>query len=73
MNMDMTQQIRIMMVKRGNMTETALANKIGTSPQNIHNKFKRNNFTMKDLQEIAEALDCDLEIRFLDRATGEAL
>lgn len=71
--MDMTQQIRIMMVKRGNMTETALANKIGTSPQNIHNKFKRNNFTMKDLQEIAEALDCDLEIRFLDRATGEAL
>ena len=71
-DMDMTQQIRIMLVKRGNMTETALANKIGTSPQNIHNKFKRNNFTMKDLQEISNALDCDLDIRFIDHSTGNA-
>ena len=71
--MDMTEQIRIMLIKRGNMSGTDLAKKIGTTPQNISNKFKRNNFTMKDLQEIADALDCDLEIRFIDRTTGEAL
>ena len=71
--MDMTQQIRIMLIKRGNMSGTDLAKKIGTTPQNISNKFKRNNFTMKDLQEIADALDCDLQIRFIDRTTGEAL
>ena len=73
MHMDMTEYIRIILVKRGNMTETELARRINTSPQNIHNKFKRNNFTMKDLQEIADALDCDLQIRFIDRTTGEAL
>ncbi len=71
--MDMTEQIRILLIKRGNMSGTDLAKKIGTSPQNISNKFKRNNFTMKDLQEIADALDCDLQIRFVDRATGEVL
>lgn len=70
--MDMTEYIRILLVKRGNMTETELAKRIGTSPQNIHNKFKRNNFTMKDLHEIAEALDCDLDVRFIDHATGQA-
>lgn len=69
----MTEQIRIMLIKRGNMSGTDLAKKIGTTPQNISNKFKRNNFTMKDLQQIADALDCDLEIRFIDRTTGEAL
>ena len=71
--MDMTEQIRIMLIKRGNISGTDLAKKIGTTPQNISNKFKRNNFTMKDLQEIADALDCDLQIRFIDRTTGEAL
>lgn len=70
--MDMTEYIRILLVKRGNMTETELAKRIGTSPQNIHNKFKRNNFTMKDLHEIAEALDCDLDVRFIDHTTGQA-
>jgi len=70
--MDMTEYIRILLVKRGNMTETELAKRIGTSPQNIHNKFKRNNFTMKDLQEIANALDCDLDVRFIDHTTGNA-
>lgn len=70
--MDMTEYIRILLVKRGNMTETELAKRIGTSPQNIHNKFKRNNFTMKDLQEIATALDCDLDVRFIDHTTGQA-
>lgn len=72
MHMDMTEYIRILLVKRGNMTETELAKRIGTSPQNIHNKFKRNNFTMKDLQEIATALDCDLDVRFIDHTTGQA-
>ncbi len=71
-DMDMTEYIRILLVKRGNMTETELAKRIGTSPQNIHNKFKRNNFTMKDLHEIAEALDCDLDVRFIDHTTGQA-
>ena len=52
----MTERIRIMLVKRGNMSESELARKIGTSPQNLHNKFKRNNFSTVELEEIAAAL-----------------
>ena len=71
--MDMTERIRIMLVKRGNMSESELARKIGTSPQNLHNKFKRNNFSTSELEEIAAALDCDLRIDFIDRETKTAL
>lgn len=71
--MDMTERIRIMLVKRGNMSESELARKIGTSPQNLHNKFKRNNFSTSELEEIAAALDCDLRIDFIDKETKTAL
>ena len=71
--MDMTERIRIMLVKRGNMSESELARKIGTSPQNLHNKFKRNNFSTSELEEIASALDCDLRIDCIDKETKTAL
>ena len=71
--MDMTERIRIMLVKRGNMSESELARKIGTSPQNLHNKVKRNNFSTSELEEIASALDCDLRIDFIDKETKTAL
>ena len=71
--MNMTEQIRIILVKRGNMSEAELARRIGTSPQNMHNKFVRNNFTIKDLQQIATALDCNLQITFHDNETNNIL
>ena len=69
----MTEQIRIILVKRGNMSEAELARRIGTSPQNMHNKFVRNNFTIKDLEQIATALDCELQINFRDKETNNIL
>ncbi len=71
--MNMTEQIRIILVKRGNMSEAELARRIGTSPQNMHNKFVRNNFTIKDLEQIATALDCELQINFRDKETNNIL
>lgn len=71
--MAMTEQIRIMLVKRGNISESELARRLGISPQNLHNKMKRDNFTESDLREIAEALNCDLKIQFISRETGEEL
>jgi DNA-binding Xre family transcriptional regulator len=71
--MNMTEQIRIILVKRGNMSEAELARRIGTSPQNMHNKFVRNNFTIKDLEQIATALDCSLQINFRDNETNNIL
>ena len=69
--MSMVEPIRIALVKRGNISESELARRIGISPQNFHNKMKRDNFTEKDLREIAEALELRLEISFIDPATGE--
>ena len=69
--MGMVEPIRIALVKRGNISESELARRIGISPQNLHNKMKRDNFTETDLREIAEALGLRLEISFIDPATGE--
>lgn len=71
--MAMTEKIRIMLVKCGNISESELARRMGISPQNLHNKMKRDNFTETDLQEIAAALDCDLSIQFVSKQTGETL
>lgn len=67
----MTEKIRIMLVKRGNMSEAELARKLGVSPQNLNNKLKRDNFTEADLRKIADALDCEFEIGFRMKDTGE--
>ena len=69
--MSMVESIRIALVKRGNLSESELARRIGVSPQNLHNKMKRDNFTETDLHEIAEALGLRLEISFIDPETGE--
>lgn len=69
--MGMVQSIRIAMVKRGNLSEAELARRVGVTPQNFNHKMKRDNFTEKDLREIAEALGLRLEISFVDPETGE--
>ena len=69
--MALAEKIRILLVKRGNISEAELARRMGISPQNLHNKMKRDNFTETDLREIAEALGLRLEISFIDPETGE--
>ena len=69
--MGMTERIRIVLVKRGNLSESELARRMGISPQNLHNKMKRDNFTETDLREIAAALDLELNVDFIDPKTGE--
>lgn len=71
--MAMAEKIRILLVKRGNISEAELARRMGISPQNLHNKMKRDNFTEADLVEIAAALDCTLSINFQLKDTGETL
>lgn len=71
--MAMTEQIRIMLVKSGNISESELARRLGISPQNLHNKMKRDNFTESDLREIANALNCNLKIQFISKETGNIM
>lgn len=71
--MSMVEKIRIAMVKRGNISEAALARMVGVTPQNFNHKMKRDNFTETDLQEIAEALGLEVRISFVDPSTGETI
>lgn len=71
--MALSNQIRILLIKRGNISEAELARRLGISPQNLNNKMKRDNFTERDLREIANALDCNLSILFKMNDTGEEI
>jgi DNA-binding Xre family transcriptional regulator len=69
--MSMTERIRFLLVKRGNISEAELARRVGESPQNFNRKIKRDNFTEDDLKKIAEALDCTYSVGFKLNDTGE--
>ena len=71
--MAMAEKIRILLVKRGNISEAELARRMGISPQNLHNKMKRDNFTESDLTEIAKAVGCKVSVNFEIPETGEVV
>lgn len=70
--MAMAEKVRILLVKR-KITVTDLAKRLGMSQSNLSNKLSRDNFNEKELHEIAEALNCDLDIGFTLRDTGEQI
>lgn len=53
--MGMSEKIKILLIKK-NISAVKLAELLNVSPQNIYNKFKRDNFSEKELCEIAEKL-----------------
>lgn len=67
--MAMTEKIRIALIKR-NMSVSELAVILKCTPQNLSAKFRRNNFCEKDLEDIANALDCHFDAHFIDKHTG---
>ena len=69
----MVEKIRILLVKRGNISEAELARRLGMSTQNLHRRMKRDNFTEADLRRIAEVLDCEFEAGFVLKETGEKI
>ena len=72
-SMDVREYINLCRVKRGNMTEAELARRTGQTPQNMNNKYKRNTFKVSELEKVADALDADLKIVFIDRETGDPI
>ena len=71
--MSISERIRIILVKRGNISESELARRLDISPQNLHNKMKRDNFSEKELYDIAKALDCTFKTEFIFNDTGEVI
>lgn len=69
--MGTTERIRILLVKRNNIPEAELARRLCISPQNLHQKMKRDNFSERDLEAIARALNCRYEACFVMNDTGE--
>lgn len=72
MPITMGEKIKIVL-KRRNMTLGQLAERLGVTRQNFSNKMSRDNFTEKDLLEIAEALGCTYNASFTMNDTGEEI
>ena len=72
MNLSISEKIKIILGRR-NMTLSELAKKLGTSRQNLTNKMTRNNFSERDVRQIADVLNCDYDSLFTFRDTGETL
>lgn len=66
------EKIKVLLNRRG-MTLTQLAEKTEQSRQNMSNKMARDNFSEKELQTIAAALNCTCRIEFDLNDTGETI
>lgn len=73
MHTDVREYINLCRVKCGNIPEAELARRTGQTPQNMNNKYKRNTFKVSELEKIAEALNADLKIQFVNRETGNPI
>ncbi|MDR2965216.1 MAG: helix-turn-helix transcriptional regulator [Treponema sp.] len=66
------EKIKVLIGRRG-LSITDLAKKTGQSPQNMSNKMKRDNFSEKELKEIADVLNCTFKAKFVLNDTGEEI
>lgn len=63
MGLSTAEKIRIAISRQG-MTVTKLADATGQTRQNLSNKLSRDNFTVNELQEIADALGVEFVCGF---------
>lgn len=68
----MKEKIKILLVKK-DMLNKELAKKLNWSVSNLSKKIGKDNFTQQELEQIAEALGCDLDISFTIRETKERI
>jgi hypothetical protein len=60
-----------MLLAARQMTVSELAERLKTKAPNLSNKFKRNNFTEKDIKAIAKACNAKYSITFSLEDTGQ--
>ena len=72
MPLTLGEKIKIILNRRG-LTMAQLAEQTGQSRQNMSNKMNRDNFSEKELYEIADALNCTFEAGFILNDTGEKI
>lgn len=49
------------------ITQAEIARRIGAKPVNFYAKMERDDFRESDLRKIADAMNCNLEIRFIPK------
>ncbi len=59
-----SEQIKVLCV-RNNISIAELARRLGKSPQSFNSKLKRESFTVKDLQDIADVTGSVFERKFI--------
>jgi DNA-binding Xre family transcriptional regulator len=70
------EKIRILLIRRGNISEAELARRLGVLPQNFSRKMKTGKFTNVDFEKIATILNCTVthaEPVFKMNDTGEEI
>lgn len=72
MEMTASEKIRIL-AKRQKLSLGELADALNQSRQNLSNKMSRDNFSIRELEEIAAALGCELRVEFVSKSSGETL
>lgn len=65
--MDIRKLIDMEKIKRGIRTDAELARLLNWNPANYADRVKRDAWKVKDLEKVADALDCDLVITFEPR------
>ncbi|MCI9625932.1 MAG: helix-turn-helix transcriptional regulator [Clostridia bacterium] len=70
--MSMAKIIRTLLIER-DMTMTEMAEKLGTSVQNISGKLHRDNFSEKELQDIAKVCNATFSGSFILNDTGKEI
>ena len=70
--MSMSKKIKMLMLER-EVTQIQLAEKLGTSQSNLANKLKRDNFSEKELIQIAEILNATYEGHFILNDTEKSI
>ena len=63
-------QIKVLLAYK-EINAARLAEKLNCSQANISQKLKRDNFSENEMRQIAEILNCDLKISFIDRESGK--
>ena len=72
MTLTMSEKIKIILNRRS-LTLAQLADLTGQSRQNLSNKMGRDNFSEKELQDIARALNCSFDANFTMNDTGDRI
>lgn len=72
MALSMGEKIKVILGRR-NMTLGELAERTRQSRQNLSNKMGRDNFSEKEIEEIANALNCTYKASLIMNDTGEEI